>query len=220
MRTAFHPSKPGGFTLVELLVVLGITTLLAGLILAAFGTARGRGRQTACLSNLRQLGTATSMYMQDNDGFYPHAVDDIDRLHPELWGDHPTFAAEIPSMATLPHVLAPYTGSREVFHCPSDIGFAFSDIAEVPVNATPTSFQAFGTSYYYRTEMAAERYSESQIDRASQINLIFDGAGNWHGTAIPERKRYNVLFADMHAKNISKEQLDEAWTVRPVPAGG
>jgi prepilin-type processing-associated H-X9-DG protein len=56
---------------VELLVVIGIIALLIGVLLPVLGRAREQGRQTACLSNLRQLGMAFMMYANDNNGWLP-----------------------------------------------------------------------------------------------------------------------------------------------------
>jgi len=64
----------GGFTLVELLVVIGIIVILAAILFPVFAQAREKGRQTYCLSNLQQMGAAMVMYTADNDGFYPLAI--------------------------------------------------------------------------------------------------------------------------------------------------
>jgi prepilin-type N-terminal cleavage/methylation domain-containing protein/prepilin-type processing-associated H-X9-DG protein len=60
-----------GFTLIELLVVIAIIAILAAILFPVFAQAREKARQTSCLSNLKQMGLAVLMYVQDNDEMYP-----------------------------------------------------------------------------------------------------------------------------------------------------
>lgn len=64
-----------GFTLVELLVVMAVVAILAGLLFAALGGVRERGQSAQCLSNLRQLAAANVAYASENGGRYVFAQD-------------------------------------------------------------------------------------------------------------------------------------------------
>lgn len=59
------------FTLIELLVVLMVIALLAGLLLPALARAAARGRQAACMNQLRQIGIAMRLYADDHGGWLP-----------------------------------------------------------------------------------------------------------------------------------------------------
>src|SRR4051794_32406035 len=60
-----------GFTLVELLVVIGIISVLIGILLPALGKVQKSARKTKCMSNERQLVAAIMMYTQENKGCFP-----------------------------------------------------------------------------------------------------------------------------------------------------
>ena len=60
------------FTLIELLVVIAIIAILAAILFPVFAQAREKARGAACLSNMKQIGTATMMYAQDNDEYLPY----------------------------------------------------------------------------------------------------------------------------------------------------
>jgi general secretion pathway protein G len=210
------------FTLIELLVVIAIIAVLAGLLFPVFLTARGKAREVSCLSNLRQLGMSISMYAEDYDGLYPYALDPADKYTPYIW-DMPNFQdfyRDIPTIGMMHDVLQPYVKSKELFHCPADTGFDQEDFTgdEIdphgsPPNARPSSFQKFGTSYYYRTEIAARHAGEATFQRPAEVNVLFDGAGAWHGSLLPPTQRYNVVFADGHTKSLTRSQIDAVWAM-------
>jgi prepilin-type N-terminal cleavage/methylation domain-containing protein/prepilin-type processing-associated H-X9-DG protein len=65
--------KRHGFTLIELLVVIAVIAILAAVLFPVFAQARDKARSVACLSNMRQIGTAIMMYVQDYDETFPAA---------------------------------------------------------------------------------------------------------------------------------------------------
>jgi prepilin-type N-terminal cleavage/methylation domain-containing protein len=218
-----------GFTLVELLTVIAIIAILASLLFPVFARAKAAAKQTQCISNLKQVGDSIAMYMSDYDGIFPHAVDASDKYDTQIWAQFPDYQAQIPSMPFLQDVLQPYLHSYGVFHCPSDTGTSILDSHfPDPFISSPSMFQTFGSSYFFRTEIAFRAYSDSSFQLPAQTNVLFDGAGHWHGDGRGLRSdddtetvlellhgyRYNCLFGDMHVKSLTYDQLQTAWAVK------
>jgi prepilin-type N-terminal cleavage/methylation domain-containing protein/prepilin-type processing-associated H-X9-DG protein len=90
-----------GFTLIELLVVIAIIAIIAAILFPVFAQAREKARAATCLSNMKQLGSAVQMYMQDYDGAYPQA-----------WFNPGQYGWDV--------MLWPYIKSYQVYECPSN----------------------------------------------------------------------------------------------------
>lgn len=209
------------FTLIELLVVIAIIAILAALLFSVFAKAKASAKQTACLSNLKQIGTAVSLYMTDNDDLTPNMVDASDKYAPAIWNSQPQFQAMIANMPLIQEALGPYAKSSEIFHCPVDNGTAYLDSSpSIPLPSEPSLFKKYGCSYLMRTEITFKANSGTSIASPAETNFIFDAGGNWHTGGGPTQLgdfgrlrgyRYNVLYFDLHAKNVSHGRLQEAW---------
>ncbi|HLJ53881.1 MAG TPA: prepilin-type N-terminal cleavage/methylation domain-containing protein, partial [Chthonomonadaceae bacterium] len=70
-----HPRSCRGFTLIELLVVIAIIAILAAILFPVFARARESARKTSCISNMKQIGLAAKMYINDYDECYPDSRD-------------------------------------------------------------------------------------------------------------------------------------------------
>src|SRR5438105_4421693 len=91
------------FTLVELLVVISIIAILAGMLLPALASAKAKSRQAKCASNLHQIGLGMRMYADDHDGWLP-----------ETTHGNPTNRSWVFTMA-------PYVGKLDAIRlCPAD----------------------------------------------------------------------------------------------------
>lgn len=79
-------SRTSAFTLIELLVVIAIIAILAAMLLPALGKAKQASQRSACLSNLHQIGVATTMYMSGNHDKMPWVPDEDLQLTPPVDG--------------------------------------------------------------------------------------------------------------------------------------
>ncbi len=89
-KSPLKPDIPPAFTLIELLVVIAIIAILAALLLPALARAKQKGQQAACISNLRQVGLAARLYMDDyNGGLFHHhegwVLDDGSQVETLRW---------------------------------------------------------------------------------------------------------------------------------------
>lgn len=215
-----------GFTLIELLVVIAILAILAGILFPVFARAKAKAKQTTCLSNLRQIGAGIGLYMGDYDDRFPFAIDASDRNAPQIWSAHPEWQSLIPSMPDLSDALQPYIRSKQIFRCPADNGTEVLE-SNLPTQfiTAPSMFDTYGSSYFFRTEIVFRFYSQSDFQLPSEVNVLFDAAGHWHGGGRPIRQndpfvevynrllgfRYNILYGDLHAKSRSYMELQQAW---------
>ena len=170
------------FTLIELLIVIAIIAILAAILFPVFAQARAKARAISCVSNMRQAGHAFALYAQDYDSLYPCAVDPADRVTPQIWDGIPEFKAQIPTLPWLHEVLQPYVKSKELFHCPGDTGTMIEDFTGLYLGADRSLFNKYGTSYLYRTEIAARHSGDAFFQTPAQLNVYMDGSGLWHGT--------------------------------------
>src|SRR4051812_13563883 len=71
IRKASELDRAAAFTLIELLVVLAVIGMLAALLLPALSSAKKKASQAQCINNLKQIGAAMLMYVDDNNGVFP-----------------------------------------------------------------------------------------------------------------------------------------------------
>jgi prepilin-type N-terminal cleavage/methylation domain-containing protein len=93
------------FTLIEMLVVIGVVALLAALLLPAFSKARSQARSTSCRNHLGQTGRAMAMYVADHNRY------------PPLWGGAAEGSFE--TWADKLHTYSPLNWTNSAWHCPT-----------------------------------------------------------------------------------------------------
>lgn len=203
--------KTMGFTLIELLVVIAIIAILAAMLLPALSKAREKARQTACISNLKQLGLAELMYAQDNDG----------------WATPVISAASLGVIWTAMlynngYVPVPTIGASSVLVCPSFPPKSFLDdgkcyaIRRFPndstvafrIDASPVK-DSGGAGWGSPTDflLMCDSYSTTSLNQ--YICVTPDGSEPSTDIRIHARHsgKANVLFADGHVASLGKTDL-------------
>ena len=216
--------KIKGFTLIELLVVIAIIAILAAILFPVFAQAREKARATACMSNLKQMGVALQMYLQDYDGHFHDANNPKPtRAEPAAYGFGPQKA--LSPWGNWPWFYGPYVKNVGIFDCPSS-----PDGTE---NLTGDNWGNDGNYGYNYDGLSRDVNNpsriEAELDRPAETFVFFDsgdravcaGANNWatfigvldldwnskKEAAIRHQGCTNMLFADGHVKSITPAQL-------------
>jgi len=169
-------SSRRAFSIIELLVVIGIIGLLVALLLPTLRSARRQSQVITCKAQLQNIGAAFHMYLNENDGWYPPAP------------YSPTFNPN--KLTPVNDYLARYVeDNKRVWHCPGD----------------ETYFPQYGLSYSYYQELGDRRITQTffyKILRSSSlVPILWDADGAFHGGNVP----FNWLFADGHVDNFLKD---------------
>ncbi|HMP82633.1 MAG TPA: type II secretion system protein [Verrucomicrobiota bacterium] len=161
--------------MIELLVVIAIIGILAALLMPALTRAGESGRATACLGNLRQIGVALQLYVQDNNNRLPVMRDRA--------------AGATNAFPSVDVVLRDQLGNTNVLKCPSDRDGIFENT---------------GSSYGWNNLLNGQRDDDLHVLGMKfdphAIPLMFDKEG-FHAARGPA-KAVNYLYADMHIKNL------------------
>jgi len=203
-------SAKKAFTLIEVLVTMAIIAVLAVFLLPVLGRARESGRRVLCLNNLRQIGVAFYLYLDDNDNCYLISATGT------YYGGKTDMSEGVPGRDFSTKPLNSYLSiksasdfqSFEVFHCPDDTqpmrepdGRIFS---------SSSAFDTYGTSYQmnnYLTSLISQ-FPEGVIPvwaitvPHSKTGLLWEhlwyrpGHGGSYG---PGSRKVMVLFLDGHA---------------------
>lgn len=131
-------TKPRAFTLIELLVVIAVIAILAALLLPALAAAKKKGQQAVCLSNLKQIGLAFAIYLNEPNGRFPDRRD----LKSSLPGGFQPWGNSIwPKSSSNPSGIDPRAGwaatnfieefpNANVWSCPASVNSAVGNIVQ------------------------------------------------------------------------------------------
>jgi len=156
-----------GFTLIELLVVIAIIAILAAILFPVFARAREAARTSSCLSNTKQIGSATMMYVQDYDEIFPWMWQGGAG---SAWVHIPDGETTASNYYTWAEFIYPYVKNKGVFQCPSK---------KYPTQAQ-MAYNTFPFSYYYNgaAGVGVSGAAMAAVEAPATTVLVYDGMGS------------------------------------------
>lgn len=194
-------TRRAAFTLVEMLIVMAIISMLAGMLLPSLATAREKGRRISCVNNLKQIGYALQMYCDDYGGYIPN--NSPLGVPGDAWTRQSTNRLrQLPAMEmgigklVATHQLA---DESEVFGCPSHIPHLPKAVKDDWRQTGPVD-----GAYLYR-ELDASPNPDALKRLAGRVKsayaVVMDNTateGSPQGSA-HKWEWTNILFSDLHA---------------------
>jgi prepilin-type N-terminal cleavage/methylation domain-containing protein len=165
-----------GFTLIELLVVIAIIAILAAILFPVFAQAREKARQTSCLSNLKQIGLAFKMYVQDFDERWPQC-DPLPNGTCCSDGQTLQTGRDFGYPGWISNGLIPYTKNQALYICPDVQGYyTFADPWSNGGTATTGGSQTFSYSFNYKSDYGAK---EAAFQMPATALIMADSGTQW-----------------------------------------
>ncbi len=161
MRVPLHPRSSAGFTLIELLVVIAIIGILASMLLPSLAGAKERAHVATCINNLRQMGIAMRVYMEDHDSRFPPAeVRELDPSTRQPTGPTRSVQFALGGQQPIPALLEVYPSAEArplysymapsaVYKCPRDKGQPILPCTSA--HQSPSNYETVGCSYHYNS---------------------------------------------------------------------
>ena len=208
-----------GFTLVELLVVIGIIAVLISLLLPSLGKARAQAQRTACLSNLRQVHQACVFYSMDFHGQEPLGYRSAKQYNSML------YSATAKKYVLFGHLfLRNLLSDGRAFYCPSENNPSFMhDTPQNPwpaIDSTPAGNIQLG--YSLRPEMKIPDTLTAPLPKLARFKnnaIVADLTSAKVRIDTRHQTGLNALFGDGSAIWIDRKQIEPAINELPEAAG-